>query len=216
MRKKKCILCNSAKAKRECRERKGGLICSKCCAAIRNQQCEGCVYYTFAEKYHASRFRWTSKKKSESDKIIERDVDEALKLLEAGNADEAHARMEELLSGYPENHVVQYGMGIVYATKEKYDEALKFFDKAIDIFPYFIQALFNKVVALQKKGDILNCIRTLKKMQNIGDENDSFVKAARIMFSEINEHIMKTDGVDVDTFFACEKKPENSRKLKGR
>lgn len=204
MKKTRCVLCNATKAKRGCKERHDALICPKCCASIRTQMCEGCNYYEYAERYHAARCH-TAEKYS-SDKGIEREVDNALLLQEKGDIDAAKAKMDELLRMHPENHVVQYGMGVVYAFKGMYDEAILHFDKAIEIFPYFVQAHYNKAVAMLKISDMVNYLRTLKRIVIIGEEDSEFVKAARHMLLESEEHIMKHHGVGLNKYLEGERK----------
>ncbi len=204
MKKTRCVLCNATKAKRSCKERHDALICPKCCASIRTQMCEGCNYYEYAERYHAARCHTAGE--DTSDKGIEREVDNALLLQEKGDIDAAKTKMDELLRMHPENHVVQYGMGVVYAFKGMYDEAILHFDKAIEIFPYFVQAHYNKAVALLKISDMVNYLRTLKRIVIIGEEDSEFVKAARHMLLESEEHIMKHHGVGLNKYLEGERK----------
>lgn len=212
MKKIKCVLCNAVKAKRSCKERNNAWICPKCCAAIRNQKCEGCVHYEYAERYYAAQFHDSGKTRTsvKSDKEIERRVDNALVLLEKGDIDAAKTQMDELLSMHPENHIVQFGMGVVCASQDKFDEAISYFDMSIEIFPYYTQAYYNKVVALQKKSDMVNCLKTLKKLLAVGGEKDDFVMIGKNMLYEYEKHIMKNFEVDTDTYLACEKKFEEA------
>ncbi|MBM4056198.1 MAG: tetratricopeptide repeat protein [Planctomycetes bacterium] len=212
MKKTKCVLCNEVKAKRNCKERNDALICPKCCASIRNQKCEGCVHYEYAERYYAAQFHDSGKSKSavKVDRGIERKADDALVLLEKGNMVAAKTQMNELLSMYPEDHSVQFGMGVVYASQDKFDEAISHFDRAIEIFPYYTQAYYNKVVALQKKSDMVNCLKTLKKLLAVGGEKDDFVMIGKNMLYEYEKYIMKNFGVDTDAYLACEKKFEEA------
>ncbi|MCF6150236.1 MAG: tetratricopeptide repeat protein [Candidatus Kuenenia sp.] len=212
MKKEKCVLCNAVKAKRACKEHDDALICSKCCASIRNQKCEGCIHYECAERYYVARFHDSGKGKSliKTDKEIEKKVDDALVLLEKNDIDAAKTRMDELLDMYPENHIVQFGMGVVYASKDMFDEAISHFDRAIEIFPYYTQAYYNKVIALQKKSDAVNCLKTLKKLLVVGEEKDDFVMIGKNILYEYEKYIMKNYEVDIDTYLECEKKFEEA------
>ena len=207
MKKTRCVLCNATKAKRSCKERHDALICPKCCASIRTQMCEGCNHYEYAERYHAARWHTTEEGSilMKSDKRIGLEVDNALFLQEKGDIDAAKTKMDELLRMHPENHVVQYGMGVIYAFKGMYDEAILHFDKAIEISPYFVPAHYNKAIALLKISDMANHLRTLKKIVLIGEEDSEFVKAARHMLLESEEYIMKSHRVGVNTYLEGEK-----------
>lgn len=206
MKKKKCVLCSTTIGKRTCKERGSEVVCPKCCASIRNENCEGCLHYRYAEKYHATRFIDSHQKILEHNKNLERTVDDALKILEDGNIEHARITMEQLLKDHPKNHFVQYGMGVVYAFKGMYDEAILHFDKATEIFPYFIEAYYNKVIAFQKKLDITNFLKTLKKLIMIGSDDHALVQQSRRMLSDFEQHIMKKEGVDLHTYLSCEKK----------
>ena len=208
MKKKKCILCNTAIGKRVCRERNNEIICSKCCASVRNQTCKGCSHYNYAEKYHAARFYNAGSNEFiiEVNEDIEKTVEEALKLVNEGRIEDAHNALEELLKNHPNYHSVQYGMGIVHAFKNMYDEAMTFFDKAIEIFPYFTEAYYNKAVTFRKKCDVVNYIKTLKKLVAISDEYDDLVVTARNILNDIEKCTMKNEGVNLDTYLDCERK----------
>jgi hypothetical protein len=51
----KCGVCTKVKGKRVCQINGGALICPRCCAEIRNPECEGCSYYSQAEQYQADK-----------------------------------------------------------------------------------------------------------------------------------------------------------------
>ena len=206
MKKEKCILCNIAIGKRVCRERNNEIICSKCCASVRNQTCEGCSHYNFAEKYHAARFYNAGSNEFiiEINEKVEKEVEDALKLLNEHKIEDAHVALKELLKNHPNYHSVQYGMGAVHAFKNMYDEAIVFFDKAIEIFPYFIEAYYNKAATFLEKNDLVNYIKTLKKFVAIGNENDDLVVKARNLLNDWEEFTIKNEGVDLDTYLDCE------------
>lgn len=207
MKKKKCILCNTAIGKRFCKERNNEILCSKCCASARNQTCEGCSHYNYAEKYQAAKFYNSGSNEFiiEIDEKIEKAVEETLKLVNEGMIEDAHNALQKLLKNYPNYHSVQYGMGIVHAFKNMYDEAILFFNKAIEIFPYFSEAYYNKAVAFRNKCDLANFIKTLKKLVAIGNEYDELVVTARKILNDAEKHLMKNDGVDLDTYLDCER-----------
>ena len=47
----KYIICSHAKGKRGCLLKGMTLICPRCCAEIRNSECEGCSYYKDSQKF---------------------------------------------------------------------------------------------------------------------------------------------------------------------
>ncbi len=82
-------------------------------------------------------------------------MNDAFALLRAGDIHGAEAIINKLLAKYPNYHTVQHGMGLIHAFKERYDEAISYFKRALKIFPYYIEAQFNLAVAYQKKNLML-------------------------------------------------------------
>jgi hypothetical protein len=92
MTKTKCPVCLKEHGRRSCQLREGALICSKCCAEMRNPDCAGCPYYAEAEKYAAQKI-----KKSDFrhftvriDPGVDEAVDHALTFAEKGDLTTAH------------------------------------------------------------------------------------------------------------------------------
>lgn len=208
MKKMKCIICTQRKGKRVCRLRNNEIICSLCCAESRNSDCEGCLHYAEVKQYNASKTKEHESKHfiAEINEEVENSVDQALALVEKGNIKKGEAIISGLMNTYPRNHTVYYGLGVVNAFKEQYDEAIKYFDKAIDIFPYFIEAHFNKGVTYQKKLDVGNMIRTFRKVVAIGSPKDNIVKQAKKFIEEMGQSVKKTDGIDLETYIEAEEK----------
>ena len=131
---------------------------------------------------------------------IEREVDEALKFLEKGNIDHCAIILQRLMAKHSSYHAVQYGMGLVYAFKEQYDNAIHYFKRAIDIFPYFLEAQFNLAVSYKKKLDVGNAIRAFKKVVEMGAPGNEFVMQARGFLSGMEESVRKNHGVGLDAY----------------
>ncbi len=56
-----------------------------------------------------------------------------------------------------------------------------------------------------KISDMVNYLRTLKRIVIIGEEDSEFVKAARHMLLESEEHIMKHHGVGLNKYLEGER-----------
>jgi hypothetical protein len=121
--KRKCIICDQNKGKRSCIQYDKAMVCPKCCAQIRNPSCATCSYYKTAEKYAEDKFRKSGGKsfiierksggKSfiiELNEEVDKAVDKALALIERKKLKKAERHLAELLSAYPNYHMVQYGM----------------------------------------------------------------------------------------------------------
>jgi tetratricopeptide (TPR) repeat protein len=91
-------------------------------------------------------------------------------------------------------------MGVLLAYQDQGDEAIDYFKRATDIYPYFVEAHYNLGVAYKKKLDVSNMLKSLKKVIQIGDPEDLCVRQAKDLIHTVEEGIRKTDGVDLDTF----------------
>lgn len=179
-------------------------ICSLCCAESRNETCGGCSYYTVAQQYHASRRPPATP--PDDHYVIELNpemgeaVNSAMELAERGNTGAAWTAVTSLLRENPRNHLVCYGMGTLHAIKGEHKEAIKWFDKAISIFPYFVEAHFNKAVSYQKQLDVGNAIRAYRKVVELGDPNDTPAKLAVSFLDDMAVSIRQHEGVDLDSY----------------
>ncbi len=201
------MVCTQRKGRRVCKLHNNEIVCSLCCAESRNSDCEGCLHYVVAKQYSASKAKKPEPKHfiAEINEEVENSVNKALALVEKGAIEEGEAIISELKNDHPKNHTIYYGLGVVYAFKEQHDEAIKYFDKAIDIFPYFIEAHFNKGVAYQKKLDIGNMVKAFKEVVAIGNPKDSIVGQAQDFIEKMEQHVKKTDDIDLETYLECEK-----------
>jgi len=206
MKKNKCVICEKNRARRICGLHDNKMICSLCCAEIRNSDCEDCQYFKTAKQYLSSKTKQSGVKHfiAEINEEVENAVDQALAMVEKGDIKKGRAIITDLRKDYPRNHMVHYGMGVVHALSGENDEAIKCFDKAIDIFPYLIEAHFNKGVAYKKKLDITNTIKAFKEVIAIGSPNDSMVKQAKNFIEGMEENVLETNGVDLETYLQCQ------------
>jgi tetratricopeptide (TPR) repeat protein len=206
MKKRKCALCSRTKARRKCDRHNHEFICSQCCAESRDSACEGCQYFAEARQYHLSKAPKTKKKQFivEINEEVEKAVDDALALVEGGNIRNGERILEELKIRHPRNHMVDYGIGVVNAFKQEYDQAIECFTRATDAFPYFIEAHFNKAVAYKKKLDIRNAIKSFKEVIAIGDPQADMVRQATGFVSGLEREIMETHSITLDQYFEAQ------------
>ncbi len=129
------------------------------------------------------------------DPQVDNTVDQALAMVEQGKVRAAEKIISELLKKHPDIHTVQYAMGVVCVTKGRHAEAIAFFDKAIKIFPYFVEAWFNKGASHQKKLEIGEMIRAYQKVVEIGDPAESFVHHAKDIIRGLEQQIRKDRGL---------------------
>lgn len=204
MKKKLCILCSNTEGKRACQIKENALICPVCCAKIRTTDCEGCVFYAQAGKF--------KKEKSLTPKprpfmmAIERSVDEkadrALALAEKGDIRRAEETLISLLNSHPQNAMVQFGMGVIHVMKDRYAEAILYFDKAIEINPYFVEAWYNKGSAHQKRLEIQPMIKAFRKVIELGDSSEHYVIQTKSMIRGFEKDLRDEMNLSLDAYLA--------------
>lgn len=212
MKKMKCTLCAKNRARRKCKIQQDKLICSSCCAELRNSDCEACHYFGAAKQYQISKAQKVQKKQFivEINEEVENAVEDALAFVERGDISKGEEIVRELQIQYPRNHMVNYGIGVVNALKGQYDDAIKYFTRATDIFPYFIEAHFNKAVAYKSKFDIKNMVGSFKEVISIGDPHDDMVQKANSFVTELEQQIMATNNITLEQFFQAQEKFETA------
>ncbi len=201
--KKQCVICSKARGKCACKLHDNELVCPICCATNRDQECEGCRHYTFAQEYQAAKYHDSGTKDFiiEVNEKVEKSIDRALELIERHAFQEGKAIIQNLMVAHPRNHTVHFAMGVYYAFQEDYDPALEYFDNATKIFPYFTDAYFNKAVVYQKKLDIRNMIKAFQKVVEIGDPQDEYVRQAKGNLVKMEQQILQPDGLTFETYF---------------
>ncbi len=226
--KKKCEICEKDKGRRICRQHKDKIICSLCCANISNEECEGCQYLEEIKTYRSSKIKKSLSEKhfiTEINPELEKSINHALELVEKGNVNEGEAIIVDLHEKYPQYHSVCFGLGVVNAIREKHDEAIKYFKRAVEIFPYYTVAYFNLGIAYQKKLDICHAIKAFMEVVRIGKPDSYMVKEAGSFIEEMEQMVMGGRGIDLETYleaqdifdqaFACMQQGEWEKALDG-
>jgi tetratricopeptide (TPR) repeat protein len=196
------------KGKRVCQLKAGALICPHCCAKIRNPDCQGCFYYAQAQRYAAEKVQ-TSKTPHFMmlvDPEVDEAVDQALAMIESGNRLGGEPIIADLLKKHPDLHTVQYAMGVVCAMKGQYDESIEYFNKAIEIFPNFVEAWFNKGVSYQRQLKAEDAIRAFQKVIELGEPADEFVRHANNLVKDIEKKLREHNDITLDDYIKSKDK----------
>ncbi len=204
--KKKCPVCNKVKGKRGCRLHEMKTVCPRCCADIRNADCEPCSYYSAAEKYHAEKYQKPGGRSFvvEIDEKIEKQVDQALADIEKKHFAEAESSLTLLLKAHPDNHYINYGMGAFYAFKGENKKAIHHFKKAVEGFPYFVEAHYNLGIAYYKDVNIANFVNSFQEVVRLGDPDDFIVSEAKKLLASTERMVRDVNGTDLDTFIRAQ------------
>lgn len=202
-----CPLCNERKAQRRCFRHNDAVICSVCCAQTRDASCAGCSYYSASQQYQAERSQRPVLKAlpeghfiAEMNPAIDDAVDAAMELCEQGNMDAARQRMSSLVREHPRNHSVCFGMGVLHVLNKEHEEAISWFDKAIAIYPYFVEAHFNRAMAYKEQLKLAQAVYSFRKVLALGDPSDVSTQQAQSFIDTMTETILRYNDVDLDTY----------------
>jgi len=202
MKKNKCVICLKIKGKRLCKLKERSFVCSHCCAEIRNIDCEGCSHYIQAAKYSFEKMK--KSKFGEFTALIDPEtddaVDKALALVERGDIEAGEKSIIDLMKKHPDLYIVQYGMGTILAMKGEYTESIVHFDKSLEIFPYFVEAWFNRGNSYKNLFNVGEAIKSFQKVMEFGDPQDDFVKTAEELVDYMKQSISKDTGLSLDLY----------------
>jgi tetratricopeptide (TPR) repeat protein len=194
----RCTNCGLNKAKRICNAEKERHLCPVCCAKTRSDACGECVHYRAADKCRSDQ-RQEKKFITRLDPDLDDECDGALALIESGNLAQGEARMQVLFKRRPDYHMVQYGMGVCCIKRENFGEAAEYFRRAVEIFPYFVEAHFNLGMVCSQLGDITGMIAALREVVRVGGDN-ALVAAARKRIDNFERHVREHNGISLDSF----------------
>jgi tetratricopeptide (TPR) repeat protein len=162
----------------------------------------GCTYYETSVRYHSEKSEKPPKEKRFIAPIypeIDEECDRILSAVESGHLFTGERQMKELYKKYPNYHTVLYGMGVCCALQDKLEEAVEFFEKAVDIFPYFTEAHFNKAMAYIKLADIAGVVRGFREVIRVGGDED-LVSEAKRRLDDLERTVVKLNGFSLDTY----------------
>ena len=205
--KQNCIICSNAKGKRGCLLKDMTLICPRCCAEIRNSECEGCSYYKDSQKFAIEK----AKKSPQHFTIrlapeVDDEIDRALRMVEAGNIANGELVIRSLMKENADLYTIHFAMGTIHGVKGQHDEAMACFDKSIEIYPYFVDCWFNRALSAQKKMDIIEMVVSLRKVIELGENSDEAVGMAKELLGNFEQITYKTTGLKLDEYIASLKK----------
>ncbi|MCW5212331.1 tetratricopeptide repeat protein [Desulfobulbus sp. TB] len=202
MKKNKCGLCLKVKGKRLCKLQGKTFICPRCCAEIRNADCEGCTHYAQAEQYSLEKKNKSQQKKfiAKIDPVIDDEVDKALLCAERGAFAEGETILNKLIQEHSDLYTVQYGMGTLQAMKGNYSDSIGYFDRCLEIFPCFAEAWFNRGTSYKYLLDTAETIKSLQKVVEFGDPEEQFVQTSRELLKQLAEGILENDGVSLGEY----------------
>ncbi|MFP4087246.1 MAG: tetratricopeptide repeat protein, partial [Desulfobacteraceae bacterium] len=158
-----------------------------------------------AVTYEASKAANKPKKEFviEMNEEVDEAVERALALVEKGDFKKAQRMLHDLEKRHPGNHMVMYGLGTAYAFEENFDDAIAYFEKAVEIFPYFVEAYYNLGTAYQKTMDLRRCVHCMQRVIEIGS-NETLVQAAENSIRFLEETVASGSHIKLDEFLKAQ------------
>lgn len=209
MKKTLCPICSTARGRRACMINNNTLICPACCAKTRNNLCEGCDFYSQAEKYKTDRLEKEEREKEKEKeptylREISQDADEgvelALELAHNGDFRKAEKNLMVLQKKYPLVESVYFGLGVVCVMNDQEDKAIQHFKKAIELNPYSVEAWYNLGTIYKNKLEIDFMIEAYRKVVKYGNISEPFVRNANEILADLEAQIQMDKNMTLDEY----------------
>ena len=171
---------------------------------MRDPDCGDCIHYAEARRHESNRKRSPDLRQGQVvmafDPEIEDTVNATLEEAQQGAPSRAMDTLTRLWVDHPRHYGIAFGIGAIHAIEGQHDEALKWFDQAIAINPYGIEAHFNKATAHQKRSELAECARAYQKVIVLGSPDDLEVARARSFMKDLTKIILEKEGLPLDAY----------------
>jgi tetratricopeptide (TPR) repeat protein len=125
---------------------------------------------------------------------VERKVDRLLARLERGEREDLQAELLALAKQHPHQHLPLFGLGVYQLlVNDDPAAALPFFQRAVEIYPYFAEGHYNLAGCATKQGDIRKAVESLRK--TIRYTNDADIASRAREQLKVLESIVTKDGL---------------------
>jgi len=201
----KCYVCGTKKGKRKC-YKKDGYVCGVCCSQIRDEECANCSYYQQSKVFEEKKNEIKKEKTNfiledeefitRLDEELDKKADDILILVEQGDIETAFIKMKKLYAKHSDYHSTNYGMGVILIHMDRKDEAMKYFDKAVKIFPLFVEAWFNKAELHRNKFEFIEMTKAFLKVTELTEASSELYQKAQQFIN-----MMKQEAYDYEIDF---------------
>lgn len=144
--------------------------------------------------------------------------DNALARIEAGDLLSAEVEADRLYNLYPDDHMINFLQGVCHIQREQYQRALSFFEKAVQINPWFCEAYFNLASLYRQEIKIPQSVACLKKIIEIEGTHGDLGKLAKKDLDWLEKMFQKSSGQTLEEYlhshtlfdqaFACLRREE--------
>jgi len=199
----KCPVCKKIKGRRICLiEDLNMLICSRCCAEMRNSsQCSDCEHFhrteTIAHKKESLSRNFSIEKEHPE---IETQLEFAISLLEQGLKSQGQDIIDQFAKDHSNLATVQYALGVLCSLENNHAKARTHFQRAVDIYPYFTNAWYNLGHACLKTHDLITPIQCYRKVIDLASPSDDSYKQAQKSLSHQARIINQEHNLTLDQY----------------
>ena len=109
---------------------------------------------------------------------------------------------EQLRENFADHSSVCFGIGVSAVHGRRLDEAVQWFERAVDISPDFVEVHQNLAAAYKEQLRIPEMIGALQNVVKIGDPKNPAVQMASDSLRNMDESFRKEDGTGLDGFLA--------------
>ena len=134
---------------------------------------------------------------------VERKVDRILARMERGEREGLQSELLALARQHPHQHLPLFGLGVYQLlVNDDPAAALPFFERAVEIHPYFTEGHYNLAGCATKQGDIRKAVESLRK--TIRYTNDADIASRAREQLKFLESIVTKDGLfaNLDAYMA--------------
>ncbi|MCI5224955.1 MAG: tetratricopeptide repeat protein, partial [Candidatus Electrothrix sp. AR4] len=158
--------------------------------------------YAQAEQYSLEKLIKSQYKSftAKIDPAIDDEVDKALAYVEQGEFAQGETILNKLIQEQPDLYIVQYGMGTLQAMKGNYIDSIGYFDKCLEIFPYFFEAWYNRGNAYRELLKIIEIVKSYQKVVEFGAPEEEFVQRAKEFLEDMAASVFKDSGLSLEKY----------------
>lgn len=200
----KCPICTTTRGKRDCLLKNGDLICPRCCAQTRSPEtCSPCPHFKKAEEEKIKKLinSGTLHSLIEINPEVENSVDQALIQIENSRFSKGEEILFPLLEKHPNDHLVHYGLGCLYAMQEEYPRSVSHFEKSVELFPHFLAGWHNLGMSYRKVVNIKGAVTCAQKVMELGAFNDREVVSSREFVSDFKKMVREQYNFTLEEYF---------------
>jgi tetratricopeptide (TPR) repeat protein len=126
--------------------------------------------------------------------------DNALAQIEAGNLLSAEEEAERLYTLHSDDHMVNFLQGVCNIQRECYQEAISFFEEAVQINPWFCEAYFNLGNLYRQEIKIPQSVACFRKIIEIEGKHGDLGKLAEKELDWLEKMFQKSSGQTLEEY----------------